>query len=1188
MVLKTQYLVKEIVESEFRTTTSKDKGCYAFCWNVDFDALPTRRYIEVKFGDAGLKRAGEGDINSRLKNYFNADRKREDMVVIGEWTDLHRIKRDHDVFDSLALIAPRRVGIDEETGKRQKYEKFYFMITDAMIQHYVKTLDRSAIINFIATQIDGVIKNKEKVSKTQLIKFRYIQTKVIKQVMQKLKAGGFNMSLVAELCPRIGKTIIFLELFRRISQEKPQFRTMFIQTYGVGLSIFKSYRDELDRWKDFVGMDLIDASGADAEQQFKNSQKQGRLQVVLVGLNPKENSTRYRWMNRYTGSIVSLLEEADFGCHTDQQVKKTEFINANKQKLIRINASGTNIGRLAKAFGANVATEVISIPYSMVEQDRDAVKNGIVLRKYYNAFFDPKVNKLLEGYGAEDLPTIKKIIEQPWAQEAWLGAVWANIFNSPTAKVDYGLSINQMAGQDIRFAMLFQSGTKRSMDQHKAVIEKHCPEVHVLVLHGDVSGMSNKTAEQKTKEEITRLKFGLITGKSKLLVVTNMMGTRSYTVGELQAVIFMQDGGDIDTFIQRSSRVLSQHKGKKFGHIFDFAFDPNKTRNSEMSIVHDAVLTQKQQGGSFPDAIRTVLKSVNLWDMGRGGWQSDRELVARLEDNNKLLELANSATRFDIKDLSEEQLEILLKIQNTSTAKENKKLKHIMTGKTYKSNGRAGGGDRDILKKQVQKAIQALNNSATSVLWFADKKGDTFAECIEHIKNNKDASIDFTKVIGITPTELQVLIPLLPTNIYDICVENSKSGQVQKYATNTSIGILGRPDPKELWMEIISQAVMDARIRYAMKHNGKILVIAGGHGAEVDVLVEKYGKKVIKHIWFNDSIVSFVNEIKFKYNKINIVKGDFLKLNIDMKFDVILQNPPYQSQKESTGDDIWPFFVEKAVSLLNNDGIVASITPNTWLRRQGSDDKFFESLDYYGMPLDRRTNPVWKIWLENRVSNAKILTKAEADRYFPGIGSTFTYYFIEKKKPVDTRIDIEQGNRRVQIDLNSSYPPPNELNDISISIHEKLLKAEKLDWIRTTENRKDNLERYHQLSDHKTKKHSNKIYMGVNLIRYTGKKMKYFDDIKIMVPITGQPKDIFVDSKCGVSQDFSFVCFKELKRAEQELKKWNKDILIQYIFKAYKVGKHISAHLMIPKNSDKIILTQKEKDYISNYVNGKK
>jgi hypothetical protein len=933
MVLKTQFLTKEIIKSEYRTTLSKDKGLYAICWKKDFDALPVRSYLEIGIGDAGLKRDDEGDIDSRLKQHCTSKNVFEDLVEIGRWTDLTRIQRDHDIFDSMGLVAPRREGINR-SGKRAKHELFRLPIAQAMINYYIKTKDFSQIIDYVNQRIDTVIKDKEKISKTELIKFRDIQIKVIDRIIKKLRINGFNMSLVAELCPRIGKTIIFLELFRRINKEHPEFKTMFIQVYGVGLSIFKSYKDELDRWKDFVGMDLIDSSQADAEQQFKNSQKQNRLQVVLVGLNPEENSKRYKWMNLYKGAVVSLLEEADFGCHTDQQITKTQFLNSNKKKLIRINASGTNIGRLAKAFGDNIVMEVIVVPYSMVEQDRDARKNGIVQRKYYNAFFDQKINKLLEGYDPEDLPTIRKIVENPWAQEAWLGAVWGDILGSPTSRMSYGLSINQMAEEDLKYVMVFQSGTKKSMNQQKEVIEKHCPEHHVLVLHGDMPGMNNKTAQQLTKEKIVELQYGMIPGKSKLLVLTNMMGSRSYTVGEIQAVIFMQDGGDIDTFIQKSSRVLSPHPGKKFGHIFDFAFDPNKTRNLELAIVHDAVLTQNIVGGSFPQAIRQVLNSVKLYDMGRGGWQNDDQLVVSLEDNNKLLALANSSNRLDIKNLSAQQLDILSKIQNSFTNKEKKKLKHIMTGKTFKSTGRVGKGDIDIVLKQVRKAIQSLNNSATSVVWFADKQGDTFADCIELIKNNKEASADFTKVIGITPAEVQQLIPILPTNIYDICVKNSRNGQGQKYATNNSLGILGQPDSKELWMEIISQAVMDARIRYAIKHHGKILVIAGGHGTEVDVLVEKYGRNIVKNIWFNDDIISFANEIKFKYNKINIIKSNFLEINIDMKFDVILGNPPYQDNstgKSTKTTDLYSKFFYKCIKHLKKDGIISMIIPSDWV-----------------------------------------------------------------------------------------------------------------------------------------------------------------------------------------------------------------------------------------------------------------
>jgi adenine-specific DNA-methyltransferase len=663
------------------------------------------------------------------------------------------------------------------------------------------------------------------------------------------------------------------------------------------------------------------------------------------------------------------------------------------------------------------------VPYSMVEQDRDARKNGIVQRKYYNAFFDQKINKLLEGYDPEDLPTIRKIVENPWAQEAWLGAVWGDILGSPTSRMSYGLSINQMAEEDLKYVMVFQSGTKKSMNQQKEVIEKHCPEHHVLVLHGDMPGMNNKTAQQLTKEKIVELQYGMIPGKSKLLVLTNMMGSRSYTVGEIQAVIFMQDGGDIDTFIQKSSRVLSPHPGKKFGHIFDFAFDSNKTRNSELAIVHDAVLTQNIVGGSFPQAIRQVLNSVKLYDMGRGGWQNDDQLVASLEDNNKLLALANSSNRLDIKDLSAQQLDILSKIQNSFTDKEKKKLKHIMTGKTFKSTGRVGKGDMDMVLKQVRKAIQSLNNSATSVVWFADKQGDTFADCIERIKNNKEATADFTKVIGITPAEVQQLIPILPTNIYDICVKNSKNGQAQKYATNKSIGILGQADPKELWREIISHAVMDARIRYAMKNHGKILVVAGGHGTEIEVMIEKYGKDIIKNIWFNDNIISFANEIKFKYNNINIVKGNFLELNIDMKFDVIVGNPPYQNPGKSKGEKLWYRFIFKSLDLLKNDGYLGFITPNSWMSG--------------GVNLSSGKKGVFKdIFKKYQLKTATVSGVTES--YFPKIGIDISWWLLNKV-PVNSTTKIITKKNSFDIDFRNVEflsPVPESM---SIKIIEKTL-----------------------------------------------------------------------------------------------------------------------------------------------------
>jgi hypothetical protein len=221
-------------------------------------------------------------------------------------------------------------------------------------------------------------------------------------------------------------------------------------------------------------------------------------------------------------------------------------------------------------------------------------------------------------------------------------------------------------------------------------------------------------------------------------------------------------------------------------------------------------------------------------------------------------------------------------------------------------------------------------------------------------------------------------------------VKNSRNGQGQKYATNNSLGILGQPDSTELWTEIISQAVMDARIRYAMKHNGKILVIAGGHGTEVDVLVEKYGKNIVKNIWFNDDIISFANEIKFKYNKINIIKSNFLEINIDMKFDVIVGNPPYDAplnQNKQT-KKIWQEFIHKALDLLNANGTLSLLCPPSWI-----------------LSNDAKLKKVRNRIIGNNITHLRL----GVQEYFPTVDIQIAYFILQQKPYEKITKFIDQG-----------------------------------------------------------------------------------------------------------------------------------------------------------------------------------
>lgn len=76
--------------------------------------------------------------------------------------------------------------------------------------------------------------------------------------------------------------------------------------------------------------------------------------------------------------------------------------------------------------------------------------------------------------------------------------------------------------------------------------------------------------------------------------------------------------------------------------------------------------------------------------------------------------------------------------------------------------------------------------------------------------------------------------------------------------------------------------------------------------------------------------------------KANIHKSDFLKASVvhKIKYDIIIGNPPYNIEgirsnaRIKTGNEksIYKDFIEKSIALLNKDGLLLFLTPNSWVR----------------------------------------------------------------------------------------------------------------------------------------------------------------------------------------------------------------------------------------------------------------
>jgi site-specific DNA-methyltransferase (adenine-specific) len=149
-----------------------------------------------------------------------------------------------------------------------------------------------------------------------------------------------------------------------------------------------------------------------------------------------------------------------------------------------------------------------------------------------------------------------------------------------------------------------------------------------------------------------------------------------------------------------------------------------------------------------------------------------------------------------------------------------------------------------------------------------------------------------------------------------------------RFITNLSKGILGEPDPIELWEDIISHIPNEV----FLKKDCKILFPACGHGTEARVVawrMAKLGKtdqEINDSFYLIDKYNVFCRCVSMTYNFTNVMKADFLNWETDMKFDVIVGNPPYNDSNNGN-IPIYPQFVQKSLELADN---VAMVIPSAF------------------------------------------------------------------------------------------------------------------------------------------------------------------------------------------------------------------------------------------------------------------
>lgn len=149
-------------------------------------------------------------------------------------------------------------------------------------------------------------------------------------------------------------------------------------------------------------------------------------------------------------------------------------------------------------------------------------------------------------------------------------------------------------------------------------------------------------------------------------------------------------------------------------------------------------------------------------------------------------------------------------------------------------------------------------------------------------------------------------------------------------------------------------------------------------------LIDIYGyskEDAISRVYGYDTCVKYVNHLK-RGGFVNIFHKDFLTVETNMKFNVIIGNPPFQNSKsESDAGKLYIDITKKSISLLSDDGFLSFITPETIIRdgRNKFNIKNFKGLKY----VNHTTNQYFKVginivsWLidKNHIGHVSVINK---------------------------------------------------------------------------------------------------------------------------------------------------------------------------------------------------------------------
>ena len=181
------------------------------------------------------------------------------------------------------------------------------------------------------------------------------------------------------------------------------------------------------------------------------------------------------------------------------------------------------------------------------------------------------------------------------------------------------------------------------------------------------------------------------------------------------------------------------------------------------------------------------------------------------------------------------------------------------------------------------------------------------------------------------------------------------------------------------------------------------------------VYIYGYSKEdAMSRVYGYDTRIKYINHLK-RGGFVNVFRKDFLIEEFNMKFDVVIGNPPYQKTQESKGkrgggDTLWDKFVIKSLNdVIKDGGYLCFIHPTLWRKPQSERSS---------------SKDVNKLMMKKQIHYLEMHSSDDGMKTF-NAGTRYDWYIIENTDTYKPTIINGEDRVDVEVDLRSYSFIPN-------------------------------------------------------------------------------------------------------------------------------------------------------------------